>query len=418
MEETGASRRHIAGAMLGIALEVYDFIIYAYFAVYISRSLFPSASSYVGLLLTLATFGIGFVARPLGALLIGRYADRKGRRPAMVLSFLLMGAGILLLACTPPYQLVGFLAPLMALCARLMQGFALGGEVGSTTAFLLEAAPPHRRGLYCSLQYAGQGAAAIVAGLVGFTLAELLEPADLESYGWRIAFLLGVAVLPVGLALRRSLPETLPRAAAGAPTPSLPRRIVFLGVLALGSSAVVSYVTHYMTTYAIHTLHLSARIAFLAPVITGFVVVVGSIASGAASDVIGRKPLMIVPPLLSLLLILPVFRAMVTTPSALVFLGGLFVLGLALDGATMLTCFSEALPAEQRSTGIALVYAVAVALFGGTAQVVVTWLIHETGSAMAPAWYLMVACFLGLIARLLLPETAPRRLEARRVARA
>jgi MFS family permease len=411
-----ASPKQILGAVLGIALEVYDFIIYAYFAVHISKSLFPSSSSYVGLLLTLATFGVGFVGRPLGALLIGRYADRAGRRPAMVLSFSLMGAGILLLACTPPYAWIGAGAPILALIARLMQGFALGGEVGSTTAFLLESAPPHRRGFYCSLQYAGQGAAGMLAGVVGFTLAHLLTPADLESYGWRIAFLLGALVLPVGLVLRRSLPETLHRIASSVDdVPPFPRKIVVLGLLAIGSSSIVSYVTHYMTTFAINTLHLSTQVAFVAPIITGSVVVVGAMASGAISDVIGRKPLMIAAPILSLLLTLPVFSAIVAAPSAFLFLGGMFVLALAreVDSGAMLTCFSEALPPQRRSTGIAVIYAIAVAIFGGTAQVVVTWLIHETGNPMAPAWYLMGACMVGLIARVLLPETAPRRLAAR-----
>jgi MFS family permease len=172
-----------------------------------------------------------------------------------------------------------------------------------------------------------------------------------------------------------------------------------------------------MTTFALHTLQLSAEVAFLAPMVTGLLMVVCSLASGAASDRIGRKPLMLIGPVLTLLVILPVFGAIVTTPTALVFLGGMFVLTLAreLDAGAMLTCFSESCPPGRRSTGIAVVYAFAVAIFGGTAQVVVTWLIHVTGSAMAPAWYLMAACTAGLVAKALMPETAPAAL-ARRAA--
>ena len=201
--------RHIAAVVVGNALEFYDFITYAFFAVYIGREFFPSESHSSSLLLALATFGAGFLTRPVGGIVIGAMGDRLGRRPAMIFSFSLMGVAIAGLALTPSYAAIGLAAPLLVLLFRLLQGFALGGEVGPTTAFLIEAAPAARRGFYCSLQFATQWAAALTAGIVGVVLARLLSAAELQHWGWRVAMLLGASIVPFGLAIRGSLPETL-----------------------------------------------------------------------------------------------------------------------------------------------------------------------------------------------------------------
>src|SRR5580765_2192154 len=224
--EAPASRRmplrHVIAVFIGNGLEFYDFLTFSYFAVYISRTFYPAGNPSVALLATLATFGAGFLTRPIGAIVIGRMGDRRGRKPAMIFSFTLMGLAITGLALTPSYARIGPVAPALVLLFRLVQGFALGGEVGPTTAFMAEAAPPHRRGFYLSMQYATQDCAVLMGGVVGTTLAALFDAQQLEHWGWRAAMLLGASIVPFGILVRRSLPETLGRAAAEEPLQALP----------------------------------------------------------------------------------------------------------------------------------------------------------------------------------------------------
>ena len=194
---------------LGNAIEFYDFVTYAFFAAQIGRAFFPSDIPGTSLLASLATFGAGFLTRPLGALVLGRLGDRIGRKPAMIASFALIGIGVTGLPLIPSYASIGIAAPILAICFRLIQGFALGGEVGPSTAFLMEAAPPLRRGFYISLQATSADVAVMVAGLVGVGLASLLDAAALDSWGWRVALLAGAIIIPFGLVLRRTLGETL-----------------------------------------------------------------------------------------------------------------------------------------------------------------------------------------------------------------
>lgn len=177
------SRTGIAAAVLGNALEFFDFTSYAFFAVMIGRAFFPTQSAFGSLLLSVATFGVGFVTRPLGAVVIGTYADRAGRKPAMLLTIALMAVGMVMLALTPPYAVIGFAAPVLVVLARLVQEFALGGEVGPTTSYLLEAAPPGQRGLYASWQLASQGLSTVVSGFLGVLLSQTLSPDDMQAWG-------------------------------------------------------------------------------------------------------------------------------------------------------------------------------------------------------------------------------------------
>ena len=417
----GLGRRSILAATIGNALEFYDFITYGFFAIQIGHAFFPSQSAYASLMLSLGLFGAGFVTRPLGGIVIGLYADRVGRRPAMMLSFALMGLAILVLALIPSYATIGIAAPIIAVCARLVQGFSLGGEIGPTTAYLLEAAPLRQRGLAVSWQGASQGIAGMFAGIVGLALSTLLSPTALDGYGWRIAFLLGAVSLPVGLWLRRGLPETL-----HIPEPSTEpstvrrtgmelardsRRILILALLVLAAGTIGSYVSSYMTTFAQHTLHMSPTIAFAGSVVGSLAGVIGGLYGGSLSDRFGRRPMMIFPALAHLILMIPIFYWIVEARSALALLVGALLTGFlsAFGASAFYAAATESLPKRIRGGGFAIVYALSNALFGGTTQLAVTWLIHLTGSPMAPAWYMFAASAIGLIARWLIIETAPAR---------
>src|SRR6185312_10909071 len=204
METQPPLKRHVAAVVVGNALEFYDFTTYAYFAAQIGATFFPFKTPFLTLLASLAAFGIGFLGRPVGGALIGAYADRRGRRPAMMLSFGLMGAAILAFVLMPSYARIGILAPVAVVIIRFIQGIAVGGDVGPTTAFLLEVAPERRRGFFTALQYSSQGLSTLCAGAVGVTLASLLAPQELQEWGWRLALGLGGVILPFGLLIRRA----------------------------------------------------------------------------------------------------------------------------------------------------------------------------------------------------------------------
>ncbi|MGC2496092.1 MAG: MFS transporter [Acidobacteriaceae bacterium] len=407
--------RHIAAATIGNALEFYDFLIYALFAIQIGHAFFPTTSAYGSLMLSLATFGAGFLTRPIGALVLGAYADRSGRKPAMLLCLVLIGVSIAAMALIPSYSRIGIAAPVLAVIARLLQGFSLGGEVGSNTAFLTEAAGPERRGGVVSWQMASQLLALIVGSLVGVTLTAVMPPDQLDVYGWRIALLLGAAAVPFGLWLRTHLPETLPTRVEAIPPWGIARhhwRVMVLGLVILAAATISQYTITYVATYAQHTLHLSARAGFLAELASYLVGLPLVMLGGRLSDRWGRRPINIWSNFAFLIAIYPVFVWIASARTA-----GALIAGMVLLSATALfwagsfcAALAEALPVTIRSRGFGTVYALAIAVFGGTTQLVVTWLIHVTGSAIAPAWYLVTATAIAQVALLLFPETAPKRL--------
>jgi MFS transporter, MHS family, citrate/tricarballylate:H+ symporter len=407
--------RDLAAVVIGNGLEFYDFITYAFFALQISRTFFPARTPGTSLLLSLATFGAGFLTRPLGALVIGRLADRAGRRPAMLLSFSLMGLGMVGLALTPAYRSIGLAAPLLAIAWRLLQGFSVGGEVGPSLAYLVEAAPPERRGLYSSLQPMTADAAAFCAGLVGLALSSLLTSAQLDDFGWRIALLLGAAIVPVGLMLRRALPETpaaeeLPDAPAADYARSH-ARVAVLGFALLASGTVIGYVLDYLTTYAADTLGLSARLAFVATMVGAFSMMCCDPLGGWLSDRVGRRPVMILATALLAACSYPVFLAIVHYRSPAVLYGGCVLLGVftGLNQGPLVATLTESLPRRVRAGTLSLIYALAIALFGGSTQFAVKWLERATGNALAPGWYMLGAALVGLAAMILLRESAPAR---------
>lgn len=414
------TKRQVAAAVAGNALEFYDFTVYATFASQIAHNFFPSKTPFLSLILTLATFGVGFLLRPIGAVVIGRWADKHGRRPAMMFSFALMGVSILGLALTPSYAAIGPAAPILVLFWRLCQGFALGGEVGPTTAFLVEAAPPAKRGLYGAWQGGSQNLANITGGLVGVTLAATAGAESLDLWGWRVAFLLGTVVLPFGLMLRRNLPETLHRPEAhshvhpDSATLLASAPVLMRGMALIAASTVSTYVFAYMTTYAFKTLHMPADVSLGATVTSGTCGLVGGLIGGVLSDRLGRRALMIWPRVVFLLVTWPAFVLLVRNHDAVTLLGATAVITFtsALSTAAVFVSISESLRKEVRVLGMGAVYATAVAVFGGSTQPIIASLIEFTGDPLSPAWYMMGFTAIGLVASVLTRETAYRRISA------
>ena len=413
------SKSQIAAVTAGNALEFYDFVTYAFFATQIGRSLFPGDESH-SLLLSLATFGVGFLTRPLGGILIGRMADRRGRKPAMILSFSIMGVAMTGLALTPSFAVAGILAPILALFFRLLQGFALGGEVGPNIAYLMEAAPPSRRGFYISLNFASADFAVLVAGLVGFGLSSSLSPSQLNAWGWRAAFLLGAAIIPVGLRLRRTLVETLPLK-GHRQFEQMPMRPVLLlsvaGLFIIAGATTSNYTLDYLTTYAQAMLRMPVPTAFAATVVLGVIGVVGDLCGGLLADRFGPKRVLILPWLLLITLIVPVFHFLNETRTANALLGSTAVLTVfhILGSSPATIHFAQALPARVRAGAIGIVYALAIAMFGGTTQLIETLLIRWTGNPVAPGWYMMGAVTVALMGALFIPEPPQRGEAAQRI---
>lgn len=410
-----ATRGVVAAAVAGNALEFYDFVTYAFFAVYIGRAFFPASTAYASLLLSVAVFGIGFLARPLGGVVFGAMGDRVGRRASLIWTIVLMTVGTLGVALTPSYASIGLAAPLIVVVARLVQGLALGGEIGPSSAFLVEAAPAGRRGLYASWQLGSQGAGILVAGLLGLGFSHALSHQDMLAWGWRVPFLLGLLIVPLALVLRRAMPETLheqtgagTRQAQGARKPSAGLVLVAIGVILGGT--VSTYLGNYMTTYAITTLKMPPAVAMGATVAVGLCTLVFSVAGGWLSDRYGRKPVMLWPRVAAAVLTVPAFWLLdaLPTPGILVAVSAFLATLTAISGAASLVAIPEAFARRHRALGMGVAYAVGVSVFGGTTQFIITWLIHATGSAASPAWYVAAASVVTALAMLVMPETRER----------
>ncbi len=419
----GECRRNaVVAATIGNWLELFDFIIFATFAVYIGRAFFPTYSETGQILLAFATFGLGFVMRPLGALLIGAYADRAGRKAALTLTIALMATGTGLLGLTPSYAAIGVAAPLLVVLARLLQGISAGGEIGAATSYLVESAPHGRRGFYGAWQFVTQGAAALAAGLFGFGVTSLLPVEEVERWGWRVPFLFGLLIGPIGFYIRRHMAETAARQARHESTAGLLRTLfrrhsglILIGVLSGISGTVGIYVIgSYMPTYAIHTLKLPASIGMLATLISGAMLGAGALLGGWLSDFYGRRRVMMLPRALFTLLAVPAFIAIAESRAALVvfIMIGLLSLFQAISVSVHLLAVVECFPRSLRSSGTAITYALFVTIFGGTAQLVVTWLLDATGDPTAVAWYLAATSLISLCAMFFLrPPPASDRLD-------
>lgn len=397
----------------GNFLEMYNFLVFGYYATAIAKTFFPSSSDYTALMLSLMTFGAGSLMRPLGALLLGTYVDRHGRRAGLILTLGLMAVGTLSVACMPGYVTLGVFAPVMVLLGRLLQGFSAGAEVGGVSVYLAEIATPGHRGFYVSWQSASQQVAVVLAAAGGMFLAVHISPAAMIEWGWRIPLGLGCVLVPVIFVLRRSLQETdeflarrrHPTRTEVFETVGKNWRIVLLGVMLATMTTVSFYfVTAYTPTFGNAVLKLAPRDNLLVTLCVGVCNFVCLPISGAVSDRIGRRPLLITCSLLMLLTGYPVLSWLVGAPSLhRLFAADLWLAVLyAWYNGAMIVFVTEIMPAHVRTTGFSLVYALATALFGTFTPAICTYLIHLTGDHAMPGIWLSIAAAMGLTAALIL----------------
>ncbi len=416
----GASARSIAAITLGNGLEFFDFTVYTFFATLIGRLYFPVDSAFGQLMLSLATFGVGFAMRPLGGIIIGAYADRAGRKPAMMLTLWLMALGSLIFVITPTYAQIGLAAPILIVAGRLLQGFAIGGELGASTSLLLEYADDHSRGYYGSWQLFSQALSILLGSLCGLALTNFLPPDALESWGWRIPFVLGMLVVPVGMYIRRHLHETAdtsnaPEGLGGVATVFGPyRRQLIAGVLlVIGGTAGNYIILNYLTNYAATVLGIPLKLAMWAGLTAAAVSMLGAPFAGILCDRVGRKPSILWTRLAMLALIYPAFMLLnshPTLPTLLTVTAGLSLL-LILNSVPTVVILPELFPRRVRATGMSLVYCFGVLIFGGFAQFFATGLIKLTGNPCAPALYVIGCGLLSLFGWAMVKETAGRPLE-------
>lgn len=413
-----STRGLIVATTIGNAFEFFDLTVYSFFAVLLGKLFFPLASAQQQLLLSVGTFGVGFVARPLGGVMFGLIADRFGRVAAMNMTLLTMALGTAMIGLTPTYASIGLAAPILVLIARLLQGFSAGGEVGVATTLLAERASASRRGFITSWQFASQGAAALAGSFVGFLLAHFLDKASLESWGWRLPFLAGVLIAPLGLYLRSRIGEEESGASEhahgghaahgehkqqhGVLRTVVTRdamQLLFALMLVIGGTSAHFIVLYYMSTYAIKVLHLPMDTAMWCGILSGAVMLVVSPIGGIWSDRFGRKRVTGYSRAALTLLILPGFIAISHASSVATLY--LVVCGLAalhsINAGATGPMLPELFPRSTRATGLSLSYAAGVSIFGGFAQFFVTWLIGATGNANAPAWYVIVCGVISLI---------------------
>ena len=313
--------RAIAAITIGNGLEFYDFVVYSFFATLIGRLYFPVGNATGQLLMSFATFGVGFLMRPLGGLLIGMYADRAGRKPAVALTLWLMGLSSLIFVVTPTYAQIGIMAPVLVVLARLVQGFAIGGEMGASTALLLEYADDRSRGFYTSWQPFSQGLAALFGALVGLLLSNVLAPAQLESWGWRVAFLIGILVIPVGLIIRRRLEETAAPSSTHEADATLPllrehrRALVASILLMIGVASSTYIIVYYLSNYAVSVLHMPLSLGIWAACVASVVQVLLSPFAGWLADQVGRRKVVLWSRVALLVMVYPAFALINAEPS-------------------------------------------------------------------------------------------------------
>jgi MHS family proline/betaine transporter-like MFS transporter len=410
------TRKAVVAAAIGNVLEWYDFGVYIFFAGTIAQNFFPAGHPASALLSSFAVFGVGFLMRPLGGILIGRFGDTHGRRAALTLTILAMAFGTVMVGVLPPYASIGVAAPVLLVVARLIQGFSAGGEWGGSTAFMVEWAPAARRGWYGSFQQASIALSLVLGSGTGALFAAILSPAALAAWGWRIPFLLGILLAIVGGYLRRNVEETPAyRAAEAAPAPAAGGFLA--GMRAFGFTiywTVAFYILlSYMPTFTAQHAGVTAAQALLANTVGVVVLMVLIPPFGALSDRVGRKPLLLASCAFFAVLTLPLFAVILGKPgfAVLMLIQILFDAAIALFSGAGPAAISEMFHTIGRSTWMTPAYALAVAIFGGFAPFIAAWLIGVTGSPLAPAYYVIAAAVVSFIVIWRMPETAHRPLQ-------
>ena len=407
--------RVIVVTSLASCLELFDFTVFALFAATIGQQFFPAANPMTSLLLAVGTFGVGFLMRPLGAIWIGRRADQNGRRAALALTTGLMTVGTAAIALCPPYARIGIAAPLVMVLARALQGLAAGGEVGAAASYAMELSPRHLRGYVLSWQLAGQGAAAFLGASMGMLLTHWLSPASLSAWGWRLPFGFGLLIAPVGAYVRHRLPDLPPHdASTGAtrlPLITLFRvhgaAIALATLMMLWRTVPVYTIVFYLPSYLTHIEHWPAMVGFRCSALSALMLVVFAPLSGRLADRLPRrKPLLLMTSGLTTVLIYPLFFVMTQLHHESAMLAGVCLVSalVALGAGSGALLVLEHFPAQARASGLALSYAIGVALFGGTAQFVVTALVKWTGNPMSVAWYVAPACLVSFVAVMMFRE--------------
>jgi MFS family permease len=397
----------------GNVLEAYDFQVFGYYAASIARTFFPGQNQFASLMLTFATFGAGFLMRPLGAIVLGAYVDHHGRRKGLLLTLSLMAIGTFSIACTPGYATLGILAPLLVLIGRLLQGLSAGVELGGVSVYLFEIATPGRTGFYVSWQSASQQIAVILAALLGLIVSFNLSAADMTLWGWRIPLLAGCLIIPLVFVVRRSLEETAEFRSRLRP-PSMRDiirivaanwRLVILGTMTATVVTVCFYmITAYTPTFGTTVLHLTSTESLLVTLLVGASNFIWVPVMGALSDKTGRRPLLIIFTILTILTAYPALSWLVAAPS----LPRLLIVELWLScmfgscSGAMVPFLAEIMPRDARASGFSLAFSTATAVFGGFTPAISTYLIHASGNRATPGVWLSIAAALSLLSTLLL----------------
>ncbi|GLU34995.1 MFS transporter [Trinickia caryophylli] len=388
--------RTLATIVLANALEFLDYFSYATFSAFITAAFLPQATHAYASLLSLGAFAAGFLSRPIGAFLIGTYADTRGRKPALLLTSALVTAGTLGLAAIPGYATLGICAPIAVLACRILQGIAIGGEMGSSSALLIEHCSSARKNTYAGWLMAGQGLALMMAGACGIALHGLLTSAQMAQWGWRVPFALASALIPVQIYLRRHIDENWHEPRGRLPLATMVtrhRRQWLIAIVLIFGGTVPTYVATYTTTFGIGSARPSAYAAFMTTAAVGAVTFVLSLAGGRLGDRFGPLRTIVLSRLLTMAVVLPAFHFAQVRPDAttLLVVVALFAGLSALGGGPSIVAILEMFPVRGRAVAMSLAYAVSVALFGGTAPLVVASLDLWTGTHVAAAWYIFVS---------------------------
>jgi MHS family proline/betaine transporter-like MFS transporter len=416
-EARPSPRRAIVATVIGNGLEWFDFTVYSYFAVMLANAFFPTGNDFTSLLLAVATFGVGFIMRPVGGIVLGVYADRKGRKAAMTLTIMIMAAGTLLIAVTPTYASIGPLAPIIIVIARLMQGFSAGGEMGTAAAFLTEHSPASRKAYYSSWILSSIGFAVLLGAAAGTFVTTALDPAAVKNWGFRLPFLIGALIGPVGMYFRSRIDETPVYEDASQRVVVSPLResVTTHARDTFGAFAMVMLWTvaiyvllFYMPTYAARVLHLPQSEGFIAGMVGGFTMMVAAPLAGLLADRIGTSRVLAPSALLVLVLAWPMFTYINVAPGLVSLLLFQAVFGILTGTYTgpILCAFARLFPSTVLATAISVAYNFGVTLFGGFAAFFVTWLIAATGSAISPAYYVMIAAAFSLVGMWILHRRA------------